>query len=280
MSQFWRNMRSQNSSQQSLAFFFDERAARLSETPDVADLCYVSGREPRIWTRAEVYEDLLSSVADQLEMTINHKLLEVGCAAGYLARGLAMRCAEYTGVDLSPEAIDRARKLGVANAAYLVGDATALPFADNTFDRALCYEVFTNLNEFDLGCRIIREMARVVKPHGKLMIGSVPDAALKTEYEKRAREVTAELNKQSPVASPAPRARPALLTRLRHWYLRTIRRIEPRVICYYFRKEEFITFGKDAGLVTAIHEIHPQNPYHGYRFNVLMNKVSAAAKAA
>jgi SAM-dependent methyltransferase len=63
------------------------------------------------------------------------RVLDVGTGTGAAARHLAARWpdAEVTGVDLSPEMLAEAERLG-GGVRYVAGDASRLPFADATFD--------------------------------------------------------------------------------------------------------------------------------------------------
>lgn len=65
-------------------------------------------------------------------------LLDVGCAVGSLKQLLERRSAsvQYTGVDLTPEFIARARQKW-PGARFEVASATELPFADSAFDVAV-----------------------------------------------------------------------------------------------------------------------------------------------
>jgi hypothetical protein len=92
------------------------------------------------------------------------------------------------------------------------------------------------------------------------------------EYQQRVYEVNAVLDKERGSVPAPPEGKPGLITRLRHLYTRRIRRIRPEIVCYYFRKKDFEAFGREAGLATAIKDIHALNPYVGYRFNVIYTK--------
>jgi ubiquinone/menaquinone biosynthesis C-methylase UbiE len=63
-------------------------------------------------------------------------LLEVGCGSGYYSEVLPLlsgRTVQYTGLDYSPAMVDVARE-NYPGSEFVVGDATALPFAENSFD--------------------------------------------------------------------------------------------------------------------------------------------------
>ncbi|MCI0642116.1 MAG: class I SAM-dependent methyltransferase [Gemmataceae bacterium] len=255
--------------------FFNERAEELPAQVNVATLCYVSGREQRLWTNPALYQDMMDSVREQLKLEKSHSLLEVGCAAGFLASGLAAMVGHYTGVDVAAKALAVARTLGIANAAFDVGDGTRLPYADGQFDRVVCYDVFTNFPQFESVAKVLQDMGRVCRPGGKFMAGSIPDAALASEYQQRTLEVTQELeHKHGPVETPLPSL--TFLQRMRRWLTRKVVQVQPNVVCYYFRREDFVQFGRVNALDTQIHDIHRANPYVGYRFNVVYTKPGKA----
>lgn len=95
-----------------------------------------------------------SSRANSLEFHYTKKLLgeyislessviELGCGTGYYAMHFAEQCAQYIGVDLSPDNIavfkEKISAEGKKNVRGVVGNATALPgFSDNSFDIVLC----------------------------------------------------------------------------------------------------------------------------------------------
>ncbi len=77
---------------------------------------------------------------------------------------------QLTGIDLSPSmlAIARQRAAEVGLQADLrEGDAQALPFADNTFDTVLCALALCSIPD---PAKAVAEMARVLKPGGKLLL--------------------------------------------------------------------------------------------------------------
>jgi ubiquinone/menaquinone biosynthesis C-methylase UbiE len=262
------------STDRALRFFFDERANQVGPNPDWVELCFVSGKEPRLWTQPALYEDMIESIRKQAELLPHHTLLEIGCAAGLLAKGLSQRCGQYVGIDLAPSAVKRARTLGLANTTFQVADATSLPFADAVFDRVVCYDVFTNFPDMDPVTKIMSEGLRVMKADGVFMVGSIPDAAREQEYIVRVREVNESLQEQFGPVPPPPQHRPGLWSRVQHWWLRKVRRLEPRITCYYFRRADFEAFGASTGVRTRIEDVHRLSPYLGYRFNVIYSKVA------
>ena len=126
--------------QESSKVFFDLRAAQIKEL-NLSDLCYVSGREPRLWSDERLYGDMIDSILLQSRATKESSLLEVGCASGFLAWGLAPRVGKYLGLDVAARAINIAKKLHLAGAQFRVADGTRLQIADNSFDSAICSSI-------------------------------------------------------------------------------------------------------------------------------------------
>jgi ubiquinone/menaquinone biosynthesis C-methylase UbiE len=106
-----------------------------------------------------------------------HRVLEVGPGTGYYALQVA-RWLELGGIldilDIQQEMLDhtmhRARARGVSNVVPRRGDVQALPYPDDHFDSA--YLVAT-LGEVPDKGRALRELRRVLKRGGRLVVGEV-----------------------------------------------------------------------------------------------------------
>src|ERR1700754_1408990 len=95
-----------------------------------------------------------------------NKLLVVGCGSGLEAAILAQQLpAEGSGVDLKNEVHPEAAKI----ATLQTGDATALAFADETFDFIFSYHA---LEHIDDPAKALQEMRRVMKPDAGFWIGT------------------------------------------------------------------------------------------------------------
>jgi len=99
------------------------------------------------------------------------KVLEVAPGPGYFAIELAKLGAyEITGLDISETFVQIARSNAV-NAGVRVdfrrGNASDLPFADESFDFLICRAAFKNFTE---PVRALEEMHRVLKPGGTALI--------------------------------------------------------------------------------------------------------------
>lgn len=254
-----------------LLIFFDIRSSEIiKEKISLEKLCYISGRDPRIWTDKQMYDDLIQSIKQQLDLKANHTLLEIGCAAGFLALGLSPIVKSYVGVDISNNALKVASKLGLKNATFKKADGSLLPFSDNFFDRVLSYDVFTNFPSIEYVKQVVKEMVRVVKPGGKIMVGSLADIELKEEYLKLVEEISKKLDLEKGKLKFSYNLK--ILDKIRLFFLKKVYKITPQIICYYFKKKDFIEIGRQLKLETKIYNIHKLNPYYGYRFNVVYTK--------
>ncbi len=106
---------------------------------------------------------------DALALTPDTALLDVGSGVGGPARLAAARHGcRVTGIDLSPDFVDLARKLtdrvGLTDlVTFDVGSATALPYDDGSFSRAMLNHVGMNIAAKD---RVFAEVRRVLEPDG------------------------------------------------------------------------------------------------------------------
>ena len=91
--------------------------------------------------------------------------LEVGCGEGRVVRAMRERGHRVVGLDGSPTLANNARDLDGASA-YVAGDATALPFADGTFDTVVAYNSLQTMRSLGDMAIAIREAGRVLRPSG------------------------------------------------------------------------------------------------------------------
>jgi SAM-dependent methyltransferase len=139
--------------------FFDDLVVEGSDTRSVLHNLstgfYDKGARGRLW--APVWNTV--DFADKA-------VLDYGCGAGDFSYLLTRFGAKVTGIDVSPQLIERAQSDGSSNDGFprfLVGDAHRTPFPNNSFD----YVVGNGaLHHLDLD-RAYGEIARVLKPGGK-----------------------------------------------------------------------------------------------------------------
>lgn len=108
---------------------------------------------------------------------VGKKVLDLGCGSGYGIASLADAAAETVGVDVSPEAVAFASERYRANNLTFqrIDPNAPLPFADQSFDTVLSFQVIEHVSD---EAAYLREARRVLKPGG-VMIIVTPDRTLR-----------------------------------------------------------------------------------------------------
>lgn len=127
-------------------------------------------------------ESSLGAVTEELEQELvfelagrfaGQRVLDVGCGDGAYALAAAERGAHVVGVDTSARMLQAARDRAASKGLPLdlrVGDVRQLPFADASFDVVLAVTVLCFVED---ASRALSEMARVLAPGGRLVIGEL-----------------------------------------------------------------------------------------------------------
>ena len=98
------------------------------------------------------------------------RVLDLGCGTGYGAAELSNRARYVVGVELSREALCYARShYTPPNVCWTQASATALPFADATFDLITAFEVIEHVDNWPA---ILPEARRVLAPEGLLLVST------------------------------------------------------------------------------------------------------------
>ncbi|TRD22690.1 bifunctional 2-polyprenyl-6-hydroxyphenol methylase/3-demethylubiquinol 3-O-methyltransferase UbiG [Palleronia caenipelagi] len=101
------------------------------------------------------------------------KVLDLGCAGGFMAEALAERGANVTGIDPAAEAIAAARahaEAGGLTIRYDVGVGEDLPYESGHFDAVVCVDVLEHVQDLD---QVLREVERVLKPGGRFLFDTL-----------------------------------------------------------------------------------------------------------
>jgi len=96
------------------------------------------------------------------ELRGRRNILDVGCGVGYFEKVLSG--LNVIGLDNSIEALKEARRR--SDKKFVLGDASNLPFADESFDGAFAVTTLEFLEDYK---KAVDEVARVLEPHGKLV---------------------------------------------------------------------------------------------------------------
>lgn len=104
------------------------------------------------------------------------QVLDLGCGSGWFCRALAPLVApggQVIGVDLSPKAVNLSARLSggtePGGAMFELADGRCLPFADGSFDAAVCISVLGFCDEPE---GVLAELRRVLCPGARLVAAS------------------------------------------------------------------------------------------------------------
>lgn len=127
----------------------------------------------------------------------NIRLLDVACGTGRTLHQIARAhpAMRLFGVDLSPDYVRLARKrlADVAEVALAVENGESLPFADGAFDIATSVYLFHELPR-NARRNVLREMLRVVKPGGLVILEDSGQIAESADIEGPLREFPREFH--------------------------------------------------------------------------------------
>lgn len=118
--------------------------------------------------------ETLGALVELVPADAGARWLESACGTGLVSRALAGKVDSVAGVDLTSAMLEQAKsgaaEDGIENASFSVGDATALEFADGSFDGAVTR---LSLHHIPVPGRAIAELARVVRPGGSVIVGDL-----------------------------------------------------------------------------------------------------------
>jgi ubiquinone/menaquinone biosynthesis C-methylase UbiE len=134
---------------------WDEQAAVFDDEPDHGL------RDPQV--RAAWDERLRGWLPEHPS-----EILDLGCGTGSLSLLAARQGHRVTGVDPSPDMLERARaKLAGHDAVFLTGDAASPPVGEQRFDAVLVRHVLWALPD---PARALRRWRELLRPSGRLVL--------------------------------------------------------------------------------------------------------------
>ena len=150
-----------------------------------------------------------------LDVQPGQSVLDVGSGPGYVALEFGRRVGangRAVGVDINQTFVSRAnanaQKEGLPQVSFEQSDFPPLPFADGSFDRVLCKNV---LEYVDSAEATVKEIARVVKPTGKVVLIDSDwdmlalDASDEALHDRVIQAVTSTATKEPRIGRKLPR---------------------------------------------------------------------------
>jgi SAM-dependent methyltransferase len=147
-------------------------------TVDLRALDAFKAAQKQGWTHFAPLEAFTTPPAGRLvrfaRVRSGQRVLDVGCGTGVVAVTAALQGAKATGLDLTPELLERAKENSHQNGIdveWREGDAEQIPFGDAAFDVVLSQFGHMFAPRPDVATR---EMLRVLKPGGTIAFSTWP----------------------------------------------------------------------------------------------------------
>ena len=143
----------------------------MSAAPALAAEAYLRWRTTTLGAITEDLETRL--IFDLAGPLVGQRVLDIGTGDGQYAIHAALRGAQVTALDSSQEMLEAARHRADQQGVHLalqLGNASKLPFRDDAFDVVLAVTVLCLVPNAELA---VREMARVLRPGGRLLLGDL-----------------------------------------------------------------------------------------------------------
>lgn len=140
-----------------------------ADRPHSADFLREEGRD-NWWNR-----DFLELMGRRLRLDVCRRVLDLGCGRGHWSRSLSVALpaeAQVVGIDKEPAWIAEAeacrREMGLSDRfRYQQGFVEKLSFDDSSFDLVTCQTLLIHVPDPE---RVLREMLRVLRPDGLLLV--------------------------------------------------------------------------------------------------------------
>lgn len=110
-----------------------------------------------------ILKGLTAKIREFVKRVNSARILDAGCGDGYFTRLFCVNDNQVTGMDIN-------KVVGGKNPfKFVLGDITRMPFKSSSFNVIVSFDVVEHLKEKEL---FYKECRRVLKPGGKLLIGT------------------------------------------------------------------------------------------------------------
>lgn len=138
---------------------------------------------------AQYYDRAFDYIREVLDPTGNPTVLDAGCGVCAHAMRLVCRGFDVVAVDFSPSVLRSARanleRSGFSDRIRLAcQDILSLPFEDESFDHVLCWGVLMHIPDAETA---VREIARVVRPGGRIVVSEGNMFSLESAVQRAVR---------------------------------------------------------------------------------------------
>jgi len=131
----------------------------------------------------DLWNEHIARYCFAVRLAKNKRVLDVACGLGYGTAELAKVAASVQAIDISPEAIEEARRRYAApNIQFTAAPAQCIPFPDASFDLIVAFEVIEHLEDWP---SLLAETRRLLAPGGQLII-STPNKSFYAETRRLA----------------------------------------------------------------------------------------------
>lgn len=130
-------------------------------------------RQAEAYSTMKVVTDprILDHMLEVSDVRPDMRVLDVACGPGFVTMAFAPKCRSVVGIDATDRLVTRARaeaaRRTITNVTFTLGNVERMPFGPDEFDLATCRFAFHHFAHPRL---VLAEMARVLKPGGRMVI--------------------------------------------------------------------------------------------------------------
>jgi len=139
-------------------------------------------KQAKGYTAVKAHAEALDTLIEMSRVSEKDNVLDIACGSGIVSCAFAKYARHVTGIDITEEMLEQARKLqaqnDLTNINWVLGDVDPLKFSSNQFSIVLSRFSFHHFLEYE---KVFKEMIRVCNPGGIVM---VVDVALPEENRK------------------------------------------------------------------------------------------------
>jgi SAM-dependent methyltransferase len=130
----------------------------------------------------DLFNEHFARYAFAARLARGKRVLDIACGTGYGSAELALVARTVDGVDVSEEAVEYARSHYPApHVNFQAASCEALPFADQSFDLIVAFEVIEHLEDYRA---LLGEARRLLTPNGQFIV-STPNRLYYEETRKQ-----------------------------------------------------------------------------------------------